>query len=902
MEQRTEKIFSGCRSCHVNCGVECTVVNGRLERVDPTGPEHLGVGKVCLRGMAAPQFAYTPTRLRYPLKRAGKRGEGKWERISWDQAVDEIARKIHEMSEQYGPETFVLPGRTGRHDMGWIAHRIARTIGTPNNYYGAIQVCLLPQFHGCVHFGSQLAQPTGMTPADLRVCVGVERAYSHPIVSGAEHAMQQAFHGKWVVFDPVAGPFALHADVWCPVRPGTDLAWCMAMIRHLVETQTYREDFVTRWTNAPFLVREDNGDLLRESDVVVGGSPNRYMVWNRAADGLGWWDNDEVQWEGGASGRAHYDRLVELFYQNKTSDEPSPAVMPDTMRPALRGTYTVELAGSGYRIECKPVLEKLWENVEPWTFERAAEVTWVPEEKLRQVAQMISEANMIDFMEGSEYMATNASQYLNSMSILKMLTGNVDNPAAEMDQLYPVTPMAFPGEFDISYADGLPIEQKRKRLGYFEHRIGCGYSWEEWSQWQPLRPENADGVLCFPDVGCVLEAAETGRPYEVHGIIAISSNWLMHDPSTARWMRLLEDEDKIKLHVVTDLVMTPTAEMADYVLPAQTWMERNYLAWSVAAADPTKKFYRRAIQPICEARHDYEFGAALAKRLEEVDPRYNNGLLNPGTSRFYAGEHGRFWVADTIDEQRDILCREYLDKPLEECLELGAVSPPGVDVGPARHDKYLISGKFPTDTGKCNMFSTLHYKAGYAPLPVYDEPAESPVSRPEVAEDYPYVLATGKRQAGFFHSEFRQLPWMREVNPVPEVFMNPATAAECGVTHGDWVWVEAPPSHGRAPLNKIMGQVSFRLPSIPGVVTYSQHAWWRPEKSVEDDLHGAFEWNVEGLCECVNSAPETGTPGLRSQLCKVYPCTEEDMEKYRPMITREQMEAFAPMTEEEMNR
>ena len=86
------------------------------------------------------------------------------------------------------------------------------------------------------------------------------------------------------------------------------------------------------------------------------------------------------------------------------------------------------------------------------------------------------------------------------------------------------------------------------------------------------------------------------------------------------------------------------------------------------------------------------------------------------------------------------------------------------------------------------------------------------------------------------------------------------------------------------------------------MVSYSQHAWWRPEKGVEEDLHGAFEWNAEGLCECVNSAPETGTPGLRSQLCKVYPCTEADMEKYQPMITREQMEAFAPMTEEEMDR
>lgn len=902
MENSIQEVYGGCRSCHVNCGVKGVLVNGRLERIEPAGPEHNGPGKVCLRGMAAPQFAYSPTRLRYPLKRAGKRGEGKWERISWDQAIEEVAQKVYEMSEKYGPETFVLPGRTGRHDMGWIAHRVARTIGTPNNYYGAIQVCLLPQFHGSVHFGSQLAQPAGMTPADLRVCVGVERAYSHEIVSGFEHMMKYGTGAKWIAFDPIAGPFALHADLWCPVRPGTDLAWCMGMIRHLIETETYKADFVKRWTNAPFLVREDTGDLLRESDVVVGGSSDRYMFWDENAGELSWWDNAEVQWKDGESGRAHYDMLVELFYQNKSSGELSPAVMPESASPALMGEYRVTLGGSGYEINVKPVLQKLWENVEPWTVDRVAEVTWVPAEKLAQAFDMVSSANMIDFLEGSEYMATNTSQFLNAMSILKMLTGNVDNPAAEMDQLYPVTPMAFPGEFDISYAEGLPIEQKRKRLGYFEHRIGCGFAWEEWAKWQPLRPENADGVLCFPDIGCVLKAAEEGVPYEVHGIIAISSNWLMHDPSTARWMRLLEDESKIQLHVVTDLVMTPTAELADYVFPCQTWMERNYLSWSVAGADPSKKFFSRMIEPICEAKHDYEFGAMLAKKLEEINPRYNNGLLNPGTSRFYAGEYGKLWVADTIDEQRDILCREYLGKTLEECLEIGNATPVGLEPCPVLHNKYLISGKFPTDTGKCNMFSTLHFKAGYPPLPVYTEPAVSPYSMPEVAKEFPYVLSTGKRQAGFFHSEFRQLPWMREVNPTPEVFMNPETAAESGVAHGDWVWVEVPGEYGLAPLNRIMGRVSCRLLSAPGIVTYSQHAWWRPEKSAAEDFHGAFEWNAEAIVECEHRAPETGTPGLRSQLCRVYKCTDEDIAKYQPMITREQLEALMPMSEEEMNR
>lgn len=322
--------------------------------------------------------------------------------------------------------------------------------------------------------------------------------------------------------------------------------------------------------------------------------------------------------------------------------------------------------------------------------------------------------------------------------------------------------------------------------------------------------------------------------------------------------------------------------------------------WSTTGADPKKKFFRRVVEPLCESKHDYEFGAMLAKRLEQIDPKYNHGLLNPTTSRFYAGEYGTFWEADTIDEQRDILCRQFLGKTLEECLEAASALPPDLDVRPTRFNKYLISGKFPTDTGKCNMFSTLHYKAGYPPLPVYSEPALSPYSTPELAKDYPLVLSTGKRQAGFFHSEFRQLPWMREINPVPEVFVHPDTAHAFGLEHGDWAWVEVPDHYGLAPLNRIMGKISFRLVSVPGVVSYSQHGWWRPEKDVSEDLHGAFEWNAENLLECVNRAPETGTPALRSQLCRIYKCSQEDIDRYRPEITRAELEGFAELSEEEV--
>ncbi|MFA6807971.1 MAG: molybdopterin-dependent oxidoreductase [Eubacteriales bacterium] len=918
----TKVVHSGCRSCHLNCDCLVTVEDGRVEKIegDPNG-----FGKVCARGIAAKQFVYSPTRLRYPLKRAGKRGEGKWERISWEQAVKEIAGKVYKMSQKYGPETFVMPGRTGRHDMGWVAHRIARTIGTPNNYYGPIQICYLSNFHSQIQFGSYLCQGAGAGGSALCVSFGSESAYAHPVVGGMQVAAKEqgvrtagldpvagaTYSGssnedeseltktKMIALDPVAGPHAMNADEWLPIRPGTDLAYCMYVIRHLIKNNQYNSEFVKAWTNAPFLIREDSGNLLLESDVVKGGSEKRYMFWDENSNSLKYWDAQEVMWEGGASGKAHYDKLVELCDNGQASFDPSPSILPENVSPALKGSYKVRLS-YGYEISCKPAFQQLAENVEEWTPEKTAEVTGVPADQIVRTADMIGTMHPVEIFQGYQYMSTNASQFFNACEVIKMITANIDNPGGHiMAQFYPVTPAYFPGEGDIGYSDGLSLEQKRKRLGYYEHRIGCGYIFDEWKKWQPLRPDNQDGLLIFPDVHCVLNAAETGRPYPVHGIIAISSNWLMHDPATARWMNLINDESKIELHVVTDVVMTPTAELADYVLPAVTWLERNYLGFGIGAGTPFKSFYNKAIDPIFEAKHDYEFGAMLAKELEKLDPKYNHGLLNPGTSMFWKGKYGKLWAYDTIDEERASWCEEFLERPYDECLAEGKVYPQKYDIAPDSY-RYLISGKFPTDTGKCNLFSTLHQMAGYPPLPVYTEPAESPISRPDLAKDYPLVLTTGKRQAGFFHSEFRQLPWMREMTPVPEVFVNPKTAAEYNCKHGDWVWVESPGTDGRAPMNKVMGKLSTRFMTRPGLVSYAQHGWWRPEKSVQEDLHGAFEWNCESLLQTHDSTPETGTMGLRSQLCTIYKCSAEDIQKYHPEITREQLESFMPMSKEEV--
>lgn len=895
------RVFGHCRASHMNCPVYYTVKNNRVVGIEAAPEEEGGLGELCPRGMASLQFEYSPTRLRYPLKRAGKRGEGKWERISWDQACKEIAEKIYELSNKYGPETFVLPGRTGRQDMGWIAARLARTIGTPNNYYGVVQLCLIPQFHNQILFGNFLNQTSGTHPdTKLIVTFGNEwPGYASPILGKYFTGVIQG-GAKMISINPIYAPTTTKSDLWLPIRPGTDLAYCMTLINYLIENDAYAASDLKEWTDLAFLINPVTGALLKESDTIEGGSEYRYLFWDAVSDSLKWWDADEIQWEGGASGRAHYQKCVENWNKGKGSYELSPARLPETVDPALFGTYQVTLKDGSVH-EAKPAFQKLAENVKEWTPEKCAEVTGIPIDRINESFEMITTYHPIDFSEGWQYMATNISQYFCAITIIKVMTGNLDVPGGyTFSQCYPVNPMSFPGEWDISYLEGLDPETKKKRLGYDKHPIACGKFHDEYyMNWTPQRAENADTLNVVPDVSSVLKAAETGDPYEVHGMISIASNWLLHDPGAQRWRKLLLDEDKIQLHVVSDMVMTPTAELADYVLPAATWMERNYLEFGTIGVAPYKNFFRKAIEPMWEAKQDYEWCAKVAHELEKLDPKYNHGLLQPHSSHFFSGEYGTFWPNDTIDEERDRLTRRFMDKSFEECLDERRVYFPEQTPG-AQSKRHMVSGRMLTDTGKINLFSTVHQAYGFPPLPEYTEPEESPISQPELAKEFPYVCSTGIRQAGYFHSEFRQLPLMRQLSPYPEVLMNKDTAAECGLKHDDWVWVQAPPTHGRDENTRVMGRLCTRYTMRPNQVTYAQHGWWRPEKTVEQDMHGAMEWNANVLPACDgNGAPETGTLGMRSFLCKVYKCTDEEVDRIQPMITRKQLEALLPIEEGE---
>jgi anaerobic selenocysteine-containing dehydrogenase len=186
-------------------------------------------------------------------------------------------------------------------------------------------------------------------------------------------------------------------------------------------------------------------------------------------------------------------------------------------------------------------------------------------------------------------------------------------------------------------------------------------------------------------------------------------------------------------------------------------------------------------------------------------------------------------------------------------------------LGARRYKKYEEEG-FATASGKVELYSRVFEKLGADPLPYYLEPPESPVSAPEVAEEFPLILITGGKFMPMFHSEHRQLGiGMREKHPEPLLTIHPETAEKLGIKDGDWAWIET--KRGR-----IKQKASLNTGILPNVVNV-EASWWFPEKPGEEpSLFGLWESNANVLTADDDEFcdPLTGGWASRALLCKVY--------------------------------
>jgi thiosulfate reductase/polysulfide reductase chain A len=131
-----------CEPCHARCGVLVKFENGQAVGVEGDPENPLNRGALCERGRLLLDHLYNPARVNYPLKRAGKRGEGKWEQITWEQAMDEIAAKLGILRDQFGAETLAFSRGTYR-TYGWAMKRFLNLFGSPN-MTGANHICVCP--------------------------------------------------------------------------------------------------------------------------------------------------------------------------------------------------------------------------------------------------------------------------------------------------------------------------------------------------------------------------------------------------------------------------------------------------------------------------------------------------------------------------------------------------------------------------------------------------------------------------------------------------------------------------------------------------------------------------------------------------------------------------------------
>ncbi|MGH3900190.1 MAG: molybdopterin-containing oxidoreductase family protein [Pseudonocardiaceae bacterium] len=431
--------------------------------------------------------------------------------------------------------------------------------------------------------------------------------------------------------------------------------------------------------------------------------------------------------------------------------------------------------------------DALAEHVRQYEPETTERLTGVPADDVVAASRAYARASSAAIELG-----TGAQQNKNSFSaaratlLLSAITGNVDRPGGDVIW----EPSGIVGRRSLPRTEALPATQSEKRLGGDRHRILSMSGWAH--------------------PGSVWTAILEGVPYPVRALAVFGSNLLVSYADAQRVRAALERVDFL---MVSDLVLTPTAAMADIVLPASSWLERDQIvehAHYVAA--------RRRFAQIGQSVSDEEMLTELAHRL--------------GLDGFW--EH----ADDSLDARlapiglawKDLVAQYYRANDLT-------------------YYKYRQHG-FGTRSGRLAIYSEGLRRFGYEPLPTYHAP--NPLA------DGEYIL-TSAHSPFYFNSEFRHLPSLRSKEPHPTAEIHPDTASRVGVSDGDWVAITA---NGSRVL--LRTKISDRVTS--GVVCASA-SWWYPERGSDP---GALESNLNELTRNDDESPEMGSSNFRGITCSLH--------------------------------
>lgn len=713
-----------CSGCDIYCQVQADVPESGLVgdvKVHAIDTRPLRAN-ICVKGVHAPAGFSHPARVLRPLKRVGERGSGQWAEVGWDEAMDDIAARLRVVVDRHGPQALVVStSQWNTQTDNGCGRRFMNLLGSPNWISGVALCAGNTAAINRMVYGWFPYPDYPQTKCIVLFGHNPKRHSWTPVYNAIRRAQQTG--AKLIVLDPRRSENAEAADLWLPLRPGTDAAMCFGWLKVILDEGLYDHDFVARWT-------------------------------------LGF--------------------------------------------------------------------EAFRARVNEFPLDRVAQITGVPAVDIAAAARMYATSGpaVIPWTPVTDQQR-NSTSAIRLMCALRAICGHLDVPGGEV--LHGFHPDIVP-ESELELHGSLSDAQRGLQLGSdtypaFTYRGTDALREPSRRVWGHEWPNLISGsTMANPSMA--FRAMADGDPYPVKAFFTLGNNTLMSFANMQLIQRAILNQDLV---VAFEQFRTPTAQLADYILPGDAWLERNCLSdgfgWT-AIYRPSQK----VVEPPGECRGVFDFWRDLAHRMGY-------------------GEHFP-WKTN----------EEMLDHRLAKLgLDFSAFADKHpYHMQPLAYRKYEKVG-FATPSGKVELQSSVLEGLGFDPLPYWRDD-------PIFDDAYPLTLFMGVREDEYFQTGHRHISALRARNPEPQLYLSAADASHLRFSEGDWAWVET--KHGR-----LLLKVAIRSDMPAGVVRVP-HGWWLPERAEGDGtLTGAWVHADAQICpdDDEHLDREQGIPHLRGLACRVLP-------------------------------
>lgn len=895
---------TACHGCTNCCPVRVYTEDGKVVKIegDPDGP--LNKGGICLKCLSQLQTLYSPRHVLHPMKRVGERGQNKWEAISWDEAVDLAGEQIATAVKKFGPYSYWSARGGGGAYIEWETWGMDYTVGGCNSLASGACQCAMPRdfvsttsvgFNCCLDMDNVDRFVGIVDPAEVD---GHRRDDSKRVfvIWGSQPSASKAAHGghgladarsnlgvKTVVVDPYMTADAVKADVWLPVRPGSDTALLLAWIRYIIDGGRYDEQFVKYWTNLPCLVDPETKLPLRASDVWPD-----YV--NPAADANGVYDTPAFV----------------CFDARTNSVQPLPYTAPADSPVDPVPFTTAEVNG----VAMKTAGQIYWEEAQPWTLEKAAETCWLEADHIKEAIELYLDADWGGVSGGvfSDHQECSSTAPLGMLAIDALL-GRIETPLSAYQNHGPASltvdrPTALLGEastsfhrYGLGWTTGLTKEENDRQLDAivkgWDEKGRDGQQMRQYffqSRCDTLGAKDHKGIhqwqTCAPkELRC---AITTGEPYRPRVMYEMSGNKYAVMGPALEWEKAYDQQDFVIQQYPN--MTSFTIRSVDLFLPTTEWLE--YDSYESPGTHFNRHYARCAVTHLGETVNPfvspYQVGASVVKHLGAENCFDPDAFKQPfyESTEAARADWAQQMGLSSWDELLADQDKRYTEVPLEQYMVYkqyeGVVSdglPRGFATMSRKVEVYSEAMLRLARTGFPYMYP-LEQPAcdDYSPICVFKEPTESPLTDTE----YPLVITSG-RLPHFHHGTMRHAPFVRELMPVPELRMNPKTAAEYGIEHLDWVKVTSRRGSMRARAYLTQG-------IAPGVLLSER--FWNPEcfDDTQESITPGFAecgYNVLSVDEFQN--PCFATNSYRAFTVKIEKSTRPERvwvesEQFRPLM------------------